>query len=82
SKLIAPFVLVGSWNDYFWQLVLIRSNKLYPLPIALASLMQEKNLLVGYQLAGAFIATVPILIIFVVLQKYFLEGVTIGALKG
>ncbi len=75
-------VLVGSWNDYFWQLVIIRSNKLYPLPIALASLMQEENLLIGYQLAGAFIATVPILIVFVILQKYFLEGVTIGAIKG
>jgi len=79
---LAIFVFLSSWNDYIWQLVLISSRRKFTLPLALAGIMQEKNIFVGYQLAGAVIASVPMIAVFLAFQRYFIEGITLGAVKG
>lgn len=79
---LSIFVFIASFNDFFWQLVIISSQDKYPLPMALASLMQIKMSLYGYQLAGAAFSAIPMIIIFIVFQRFFTEGITLGALKG
>ena len=66
---LAIFVFLSSWNDYIWQLILISSRRKFTLPLALAGIMQEKNIFIGYQLAGAVIASLPMIIVFLVFQR-------------
>jgi multiple sugar transport system permease protein len=79
---LAIFVFMASWNDYMWQLILITSRIRWTMPLALANLMQEKISFVGYQMAGATIAALPMIIIFLSFQSYFIKGITVGGVKG
>jgi len=56
---LAIFVFMASWNDFMWQLILLSSRVRWTMPLALANLMQEKISFVGYQMAGATIASLP-----------------------
>jgi ABC-type sugar transport system, permease component len=79
---LSIFVFISSWNDFMWQLVLLTKRVNWTLPLALANLMQEKLAFVGYQLAGATLATLPMVAIFLAFQSYFIKGITVGAVKG
>jgi len=79
---LAIFSFIGGWNDFVWQNIMLTAKENRTLPIAIAALAEEKREMVGYQMAGATIATVPMLIIFLFFQKYFIRGITIGAVKG
>lgn len=79
---LAIFVFMASWNDFMWQLILLTSRIRWTMPLALANLMQEKISFVGYQMAGATIASLPMIIIFLAFQSYFIKGITVGAVKG
>ena len=52
------------------------------MPIAIAFLSQEKISYIGYQMAGATLSAVPMIIIFLYFQKYFIKGITVGGVKG
>ena len=79
---LSIFVFISSWNDFMWQLILLTTRVKWTLPLALANLMQEKLAFVGYQLAGATMATIPMIAIFLAFQSYFIKGITVGAVKG
>lgn len=79
---LAIFVFMTSWNDFMWQLILITSRIRWTMPLALANLMQEKISFVGYQMAGATISALPMIIIFLAFQSYFIKGITVGGIKG
>ena len=79
---LAIFVFMSSWNDYFWQLIVLRSSKIQTLNIGLTSLMEFRTTEYGLLMAGAVVAAVPMFIIFFCFQKYFISGITIGAVKG
>ncbi|MBE9388718.1 carbohydrate ABC transporter permease [Vagococcus salmoninarum] len=79
----ALFILnfVTFWNDYLWQLLMARSKEMNTLTVGVAGLMQEINPNLGLKVAGATIAALPMIIIFIVFQKYFTKGMTAGAVK-
>lgn len=79
----ALFILnfVNVWNDYLWQMLISRSKEMMTLMVGTASLMQEINPNFAYKMAGATVACVPMLIIFLVFQRYFTKGITMGAVK-
>jgi multiple sugar transport system permease protein len=79
----ALFILnfVTFWNDYLWQLLMARSKSMNTLTVGVAGLMQEINPNIGLRVAGATIAAVPMVIIFIFFQKYFTKGITAGAVK-
>ena len=79
----ALFILnfVTTWNDYLWQLLMGRSDLMQTLNVGVASLQQSQNPNVGLRVAGAAIAALPMLIVFVAFQRYFIAGVTEGAVK-
>ena len=76
------FVGMNSWNSMLWPMLVIRSNDKITLPIGLASLITPYGNNYDVLLAGAVFAVVPIIILFVIFQKYFISGMTAGGVKG
>lgn len=70
------------WNDMLWALVLIRSDILKPITLVLANMQGEFITYYNLTAAGSIIAASPPVIIFLFFQKYFIEGLTLGAEKG
>ncbi|HBT16897.1 MAG TPA: sugar ABC transporter permease [Firmicutes bacterium] len=79
---LAIFTFIGAWNDYFMQLIMLNSKLKLTLPLGVATMQQEFATNYGVLMAGATFAAVPILIVFIAFQKYFTQGITMGAVKG
>lgn len=79
---LAIFTFVRSWNDFMWQMIVVKSNGMKTLPLGIAGLQQE--LLVQYSqvMAGAILSSLPLIVIFIIFQQYFTRGLTMGAVKG
>jgi multiple sugar transport system permease protein len=74
----------GTWNEFFWPFVVLTSpREIYTLPIGLLSFRSAYGQVGdwGLILAGGFFSMIPVLILFAVFQRYFVEGVSVGALK-
>ena len=79
---LAIFTFINSWNDYFMQLIMLSSTKTLTISLGIAKLQAENSTDFGLIMAGATLAAVPIIIIFVAFQKYFTQGIAMGAVKG
>ncbi|MEY9931346.1 lactose/L-arabinose transport system permease protein [Catenulispora sp. GP43] len=80
---MAVFLFLGSWNSFVWPLIALRQPDMLTLPVALATLHgQESNTDYGAILSGTAVSTVPMMILFLVLQKQFISGLLAGATKG
>ncbi len=79
---LAIFTFINSWNDYFMQLVMLSSNANYTISLGIATMQAETSVDMGLLMAGAALAAVPIIIVFLIFQKYFTQGITMGAVKG
>ncbi len=75
-------VFTSQWNNLVWPLVVLNDKDLYTLPLGLALLRSEFQVNYGITSAAAFLSVVPLIIVFIFLQRYFLEGLTVGAVKG
>ena len=79
---LAVFSFMNSWNSFLWPLFVVRDTQLMTLPVGLASLhgryLTEWNLVMG----GAVLTVLPMLLVFLALQKYFVKGVVMSGLKG
>ncbi|RKN70612.1 carbohydrate ABC transporter permease [Paenibacillus ginsengarvi] len=78
------FTFVNSWNDYVWQVVMLKDKMMYTLPVGvkIARQVQEVDINYGVAMAGALCATLPVLLVFLFFQRFFTQGITFGALKG
>jgi ABC-type glycerol-3-phosphate transport system permease component len=72
----------GAWNDFLWPLIVLNDSKMYVINLALPTLRGPYGDQYGLVLAGAVLATLPVIAIFVTMQRYFIEGLMAGALKG
>ncbi len=79
---LAIFTFVTSWNDYFMQLIMLTSRSKLTLQLGVATLQKENATDYGLLMAGAAVAAVPIVAVFIAFQKYFTQGITMGAVKG
>jgi multiple sugar transport system permease protein len=79
---LAIFTFVANWNDFFWPLLVTSSNDMRTIQVGLASFRFAESTDYGAIMAGATIGALPMFILFFSLQKYFLQGITIGAVKG
>lgn len=79
---LAIFTFINTWNDYFMQLVMLSSRKNLTISLGVATLQAELSTNYGLIMAGAFLAAVPIVAVFIAFQKYFAQGITMGAVKG
>ncbi len=76
------FTFMGQWNEFLWPLIVTNSSSMRTLPVGLALLQEELPMQYGLLMAGATFAAIPMIVIFLMFQKYFLKGITVGALKG
>ncbi|MGA5823082.1 carbohydrate ABC transporter permease [Kitasatospora sp. NPDC094028] len=80
---LAIFLFLGSWNQFVWPLVALRSPEMHTLPVALATLQGNQNTTdYGAILAGTALSTLPMMVLFLVLQRQFISGLLAGATKG
>ena len=79
---LAVFTLLGTWNDFMWPLIVLADNNLYTLPVALASLSREHVQDNELMMAGSVLTTLPVLVVFLALQRYYMEGLMMGSVKG
>lgn len=79
---LAIFTFINSWNDYFMQLVMLSDNAKHTISLGISTMQAETSVDLGLLMSGAAVAAVPIIIVFLIFQKYFTQGITMGAVKG
>ena len=79
---LAIFTFITAWNDYFMQLIMLNSRAKLTLQLGVATLQSEFSTNYGVLMAGATFAAVPIVLVFVLFQNSFTQGITMGAIKG
>ncbi|MBV2143464.1 carbohydrate ABC transporter permease [Falsochrobactrum sp. TDYN1] len=79
---LAIFTFLGNWTAFFWPLIVATSPELYTLPVGLSSFAVEQSIQWEMIMTGAAIATLPTLIVFMLLQRYIVRGVMLAGLKG
>ena len=78
---VAIVLFLFQWNDYFWPLLILTQKDAYTIPVALGTLVGLTRVSWGGIMVGTAIATLPFLILFLWLQRYFIAGITAGAVK-
>lgn len=80
---LSIFAFMHTWNDYLWQLIILQSKEKLTLPLGISTITySENNVNYGYAMAGASLAAVPMIIFFLLLQRSFIKGITLGSVKG
>ena len=79
---LSIFSFLGSWNDFMWPLIVLTDKDLYTLPVALASLSREHVQDNEMMMAGSVLTIVPVLLLFLGLQRYYIQGLLVGSVKG
>ena len=75
------FTFMGSWNAFLWPLIIMIKENMYTLPVALANLSGQHATKFGLLMAGAVVVVIPVLIVFIVAQRYVIKGVAVTGLK-
>ncbi|WP_114558631.1 carbohydrate ABC transporter permease [Desertihabitans aurantiacus] len=79
---IAIFTFTGVWDDFLWPLVITQSPQVQTVQLALAQFLATGTVRYGTLMAGAVLATVPVLVIFLLNQRHFVSGLADGSVKG
>lgn len=79
---LGAFTFLSAWNDFMWPLIVLSDDSHYTLPVALANLAGEHVLDVELMMAGAVVTVLPVFIAFLFLQRYYIEGIMAGSVKG
>ena len=72
------FTLINAWNDFLWPLVVLRENTMRTLVVGLATVQSEFNIEYGLVMAGSVLTVLPLLVLYVAFQPYFVEGLRMG----
>jgi multiple sugar transport system permease protein len=78
---LALISFLGVWNDFLWPLIALTDSSMYTLPVALANLMGEHTKDPELMMAGSVITIIPVIVVFLFLQKYYIEGIMLGSVK-
>lgn len=79
---LAVFTFMAAWNDFMWPLIVLTDQERYTLPVALAALSREHIMDVELMMAGAVVTVLPVLGLFLLLQRYYIQGLLLGSVKG
>ncbi|MDC7222542.1 MAG: carbohydrate ABC transporter permease [Spirochaetales bacterium] len=79
---VAIFNIVFVWNNFWFPLIFLSSQNKKTLPVGLLAFMGQETTAFGKLFAGIMILTIPVIVIYLLLQKQFVQGVTAGAVKG
>jgi len=79
---LGVFVFLGTWNDFMWPLIALTDRDMQTLPVALAGLSREHHQDNELMMAGAVVTVLPVLLLFLLLQRFYLRGIMLGSVKG
>ncbi|MGH2534956.1 MAG: carbohydrate ABC transporter permease [Thermomicrobiales bacterium] len=80
---LAIFTFLASWNDFLWPLIVLSDQSKYNLPVALATFaIGQHRTDTGMLMAGSLVIILPVLVVFILLQRYFTQGIAMTGLKG
>ena len=79
---LALFLFLGSWNDFLWPLIVLSDQHRYTLPVAIAAIVREHAADGELMMAAAVVTTLPVLALFVTLQRFYMRGLLGGSVKG
>ena len=79
---LAIFSFLASWNDFMWPLIVLTDDSLHTLPVALAGLAREHVQDNELMMAGSVVTTLPVLVVFLALQRQYMAGLMAGSVKG
>lgn len=79
---LAIFTFLASWNDFMWPLIVLTGQGHYTLPVALAALSREHAQDSELMMAGSVATILPVLLMFLSMQRYYIQGMLLGSVKG
>ncbi|MEO8218703.1 MAG: carbohydrate ABC transporter permease [Acidobacteriota bacterium] len=79
---LAIFTFMASWNDFMWPLIVLTDARKYTLPVQIANLVGEHVQDVELMMASSVLTVLPVLILFLAVQKHYIAGLTVGSVKG
>jgi putative chitobiose transport system permease protein len=79
---LTVFTFVASWSAFLWPLVILQESSKFTLPVGLSYLMGAFSANFKFVAAGAVIAIIPVLLVYVFMQRYFIQGILAGGVKG
>lgn len=79
---LAIFTFLGSWNDFMWPLIVLSDQDWQTAPVALAGLSREHVQDNELMMAGSVVTILPVLVLFLVLQRHYIQGLMLGGVKG
>jgi multiple sugar transport system permease protein len=79
---LSIWTFLATWNDFMWPLIVLSDESHYTLPVALANLAGEHVQDTELMMAGSVITVIPVLLVFLFLQRYYIQGVMSGSVKG
>ena len=79
---LAIWTFLSTWNDFMWPLIVLSDESRWTLPVALANLSGEHVQDIELMMAGSVLTVLPVLLVFLFLQRYYIQGVVAGSVKG
>ncbi|HWS71117.1 MAG TPA: carbohydrate ABC transporter permease, partial [Thermoanaerobaculia bacterium] len=79
---LATFMFMSTWNDFMWPLIILSDQSHHTLPVAIANLVGEHVQDVELMMASSVVTVLPVLLLFIVLQRYYIAGLMAGSVKG
>src|SRR5207249_6338470 len=79
---LAIFTFLSTWNDFMWPLIVMSDDRRYTLPVALANLSGEHVQDTELMMAGSVVTVLPVLLLFLALQRTYIQGIMSGSVKG
>jgi multiple sugar transport system permease protein len=78
---LAIWTFLATWNDFMWPLIVLSDDRRYTLPVALANLVGEHVQDTELMMAGSVLTVLPVLVVFLVFQRWYIQGVMAGSVK-
>ena len=79
---VAIFAAVGAWNEFLLPLLYLQDNSKYPLAVGLAFFTRQHDVAYNLLMAASVLIVLPVVVIFLLAQRFFVEGITVGGVKG
>jgi len=79
---LSIWTFLATWNDFMWPLIVLADASHYTLPVALANLSGEHVQDTELMMAGSVLTVIPVMVVFLFLQRYYIQGVMAGSVKG
>ena len=79
---LAIWTFLSTWNDFMWPLIVLSDESRWTLPVALANLSGEHVQDIELMMAGSVLTVLPVMLVFLFLQRYYIQGVVAGSVKG